>query len=652
MRSYYSNTIKNFLKDDLSQILGDLTKNHGHNLENLQRNAWIEQIKILKNSFLRNEEGYIFFEFTIPRMGKRVDNIVIIGDLIFVIEFKVGDDIYRKSDIDQVLDYSLDLKNFHEGSHNEKLIPVLVSTKAYDKENSVKQDFDLLYKPLFANKDNLFETLSLCFPERGKLNINPDDWQQSIYKPTPTIIEAAEALYKGHDVKEISRSDAGAINLSKTTDCINRIIDDSKKNFKKSICFISGVPGAGKTLAGLNIANERMKMAENENSVFLSGNGPLVEVLREALARDEVINKGITKDESKRHVKAFIQNIHHFRDDNLISEEAPTEKVVIFDEAQRAWTEEQASSFMKRKKNYPDFGRSEPQFLIEVMNRHDNWCSIICLVGGGQEINTGEAGLEEWINALKHYFSDWNVYFSELIISDNNYLSNNSLKDWLIKNGISEKDLHLAVSVRSFRSEKLSEFIHELLNLEIKNSKNLYEQIKEDYPIFVTRNFDVAKEWINENARGSERFGLLASSKARRLRPFGIDVKNDINPAYWFLNPEDDVRSSYYFEDVATEFEVQGLELDWTIVSWDADLHINGNKWIYQTFRGSEWQNINQEIKKKYLLNAYRVILTRARQGFVIFIPNGNKNDKTRTEKYYDGTYEYLTNEIGIEELR
>lgn len=652
MRSYYSNTIIDFLKDEESQILGDLTKNHGHNLENLQKNAWIEQIKILKKSFLNNEEGYIFFEFSIPRMGKRVDNIVIIGDLIFVIEFKVGDDKYRKSDIDQVLDYSLDLKNFHEGSHNQKLIPILVSTGANAKENYVKKDSDLLYSPLFANKENLFEVLSLCFSERCKSDINPINWQKSIYKPKPTIIEAAQALYKGHNVKEISHSDSGAINLSKTTTCINRIIDDSKKYAQKSICFITGVPGAGKTLAGLNIANERIRIAEDENSVFLSGNGPLVSVLREALARDEVLNKGITKGEADRNAKTFIQNIHHFRDDNLTSKEAPTEKVVIFDEAQRAWNEGQASSFMSRKKNYPDFDRSEPQFLIEVMDRHDNWCSIICLVGGGQEINTGEAGLEEWINALKHYFLDWNIYYSESIISDDNYLNINSLKEWLMKNGTSKKDLHLAVSVRSFRSEKLSDFIHELLNLEIENSRKLYKELKADYPIFVTRNYDAGIKWIKENARGTERFGVIASSKARRLRPFGIDVKNDINPAYWFLNYKDDVRSSYYFEDVATEFEIQGLELDWTIVSWDADLYMDENKWVYQSFRGTNWQNINQVIKKKYLLNAYRVLLTRARQGFVIFIPNGNKNDITRAEKYYDGTYEYLTNKIGIEELK
>jgi hypothetical protein len=656
MRSYYSKSIKNFLEDSESLILGELTRHHAHALENLQRNAWISQIKLLKETFKNHSEGHIFFEFAIPRMGKRVDNIVIIGDLIFVLEFKIGDSKYEKYAIDQVLDYSLDLKNFHEGSHNEKLIPILVSTNAEEKENYARKYQDLLYKPLFANKDNLLTVISLCFSEKGTTSINAKEWQESTYKPTPTIIEAAQALYKGHNVKEISRSDSGAINLSKTASCINNIIDTSKRNAHKSICFITGVPGAGKTLAGLNIANERMKIAEDENAVFLSGNGPLVEVLREALTRDEVKNAKdngtkITKKEAAIKSNAFIQNIHHFRDEGLISQKAPTEKVVVFDEAQRAWTQHQASSFMSRKKGVLDFDKSEPHFLIEVMDRHTDWCSIICLIGGGQEINTGEAGLDEWINTLKNNFSDWKIYFSDLITNDDNYLENDISKEWLIGNGTAEPELHLAVSVRSFRSEKVSEFIHEMLNRKTENAKNLYDELKDTYPIAITRNYELAKNWVKEHARGSERFGVLASSNARRLRPFGIDVKNDISSSNWFLDGKEDIRSSYYLEDVATEFEIQGLELDWTVVCWGADLHIKDHNWVCQTFKGTKWQKINQAIKKRYLLNAYRVLLTRARQGFVIFIPEGDEEDKTRPNKFYDETYNFLSEGIGIRQL-
>ncbi len=657
MRAYYSDTIKNFLEEEANSILGKLTSAHSHrHLEIQQTNAWKIQIQILKEVFKKNAEGNIFFEFAIPRMGKRVDNIVIIGDLIFVIEFKAGDSKYEKHAIDQVLDYSLDLKNFHQGSHNEKLIPILVSTHANPNQNSIEKYQDLLYKPLLANKENLYEVLSFCFTEKGTTDINSKEWLESTYKPTPTIIEAAQALYKGHNVQEISRSDSGTINLSKTADCINKIIDRSKENSQKSICFITGVPGAGKTLAGLNIANERMKIAEDENAVFLSGNGPLVEVLREALTRDEVNTAKLnghklTKKEAAIKANAFIQNIHHFRDEGLISDKAPTEKVVVFDEAQRAWTQKQASSFMTRKKGVADFDRSEPHFLIEVMDRHQDWCCIICLIGGGQEINTGEAGLEEWINSLKDNFIDWKVYYSNSIVSDNNYLDNSDSKTWLKENAKSEYNLHLAVSVRSFRSEKLSEFIHQLLNKKTDVAKNIYQELKDDYPIVVTRDYQTAKKWILKKARGSERYGVLASSNAKRLRPFGIDVKNNIKASNWFLNGKEDVRSSYYMEDVATEFEIQGLELDWTIVCWGGDFYLKDDKWKYKRFRGTKWQIIRKPIKKRYLLNSYRVLLTRARQGFVIFIPEGSEEDKTRPKKFYDETYNLLVNKIGIKKL-
>ncbi len=400
-----------------------------------------------------------------------------------------------------------------------------------------------------------------------------------------------------------------------------------------------------------------MKIAEDENAVFLSGNGPLVEVLREALTRDEVTTskengERLTKKEAAIKSNAFIQNIHHFRDEGLISSKAPTEKVVVFDEAQRAWTEKQASSFMIRKKGVADFSYSEPHFLIEVMNRHNDWCSIICLIGGGQEINTGEAGLEEWINSLKNHFPEWDIYFSKLIIEDNNYLDNSELKNWLIENGKSKEELHLAVSVRSFRSEKLSSFIHELLDQNTATAKDIYTLLETDYPIYVTRDYKLAKKWIKNKARGSERFGTIASSNARRLKAIGINVKNEINVSNWFLDGKNDVRSSYFMEDIATEFEIQGLELDWTIVCWGADLYYKNNEWNYQSFKGTKWQNMNQEIKRKYLLNTYRVLLTRARQGFIIYIPDGDLEDKTRNKEFYDETYKYLTELIGIKKLK
>ena len=653
-RSYYSNSIAAFLKDDETAIFGHLSKHHNHDLEALQKNAWTKQIKILKEALKSFDNGQIYFEFSIPRMGKRVDNVLIINDLIFVIEFKVGDTEYQKHSIEQVVDYCLDLKNFHEGSHHAKLIPLLVSTRAAAVAN-VFEVKDNLFEPLRANESNLSEAISLALKQSNGQAINASEWESSVYKPTPTIIEAAQALYKGHNVQEISRHDAGAINLSSTTDCITRIIETAKAESKKSICFLTGVPGAGKTLAGLNIANLRQKAHEDEHAVFLSGNGPLVEVLREALTRDKVeIAKAngekLTRRNAEDATHQFIQNIHHFRDEYLGTNIRPDEKVVVFDEAQRAWEKEQVSSFMKRKRGIDDFDMSEPEFLISVMNRHTDWCTIVCLIGGGQEINTGEAGISEWLLALKNKYPDWDIHYSSLILTDDNYLSDESLRDWLKETATAESNLNLAVSVRSFRSEKVSELMHAILDGNNSRSSQLLSEIKSDFPIFLTRDLDAAKNWLRRKAKGTERIGLVASSGGLRLRPSGIDVKNEISAPNWFLNDEDDVRSSYYLEDVATEFDIQGLEIDWVCLAWDINFYFNNGQWKYQSFKGTSWQNINSDSKRTYLQNTYRVLLTRARQGLIIFVPEGDDRDYTRPKELYDGIVEYLK-QCGIKEL-
>jgi hypothetical protein len=651
-RAYYSDSISNFLVEHKESILGKLITNHtNRTLEELQRNAWIRQIEILKDQ-LEGIHGTIYFEFSIPRMGKRVDNIIIIGDCVFVVEFKVGSDSYDKHAIEQLIDYSLDLRNFHEGSHSAKLIPVLIATEGEQKESS-KEEVYHLNQVVYSNQNNFKQTLQDFIDEKSHFDVIA--WEQSIYKPTPTIVEAAQALYKGHNVEEISRSDAGAINLSKTAACLNRIIEYSKANHKKSICFVTGVPGARKTLAGLNIANERLKADEEEHAVFLSGNGPLVDVLREALARDVVesskkSSERITKKDAKRKTNAFIQNIHHFRDEYLKEMSAPIEKVVVFDEAQRAWTQKQVSSFMSRKKGIAHFEMSEPEFLVDVMDRHKDWCTIVCLIGGGQEINTGEAGLSEWVKAFQERFEDWDIHYSNLIVDSPNYIKEEGQKDWLKTEAKEENNLHLGVSIRSFRSEKLSAFIHHILELNLEKAQNLYNYIKADYPILMTRNLDKAKQWLKEKAKGSERYGLIASSGAKRLRPFGIDVKNSIEAPNWFLNPKDDIRSSFFLEDVATEFDIQGLEIDWSLVAWGANFHIDQGEWQFQNFKGTKWMNIRKAIDRDYLKNTYRVLLTRARQGMIIFLPEGNEADYTRPHKFYEGTYHYFK-AVGIKEL-
>ena len=643
IRAYYNAAIPDFIDDNTERILGVLTTEHHHALEEQQRWAWLQQISILKNAFSGLMNGRIFLEFYIPRVGKRADAVLITGNVVFVIEFKVGAREHTSSAFDQVEDYALDLKNFHEGSHSAPIVPVLVSTNAESKLlPEPKFAGDLVAAPIGTNKTELRALIDGVCDARMFPFLDVDEWMAKGYKPTPTIVEAAEILYRTHTVTDISRSDAGARNLQETSASVSKIIDHARLGRTKTICFITGVPGSGKTLAGLNISTRRSEEHHDEHAVFLSGNGPLVAVLQEALARDKVQREGITKKDAQRAVLSFIQNIHHFRDDYVSNNDVPLEKVVVFDEAQRAWTREQAANFMRRKRGHADFDMSEPEFLISVMDRHPDWCTVVCLVGGGQEINTGEAGISEWINALETRFPDWEVNVSPRIALPE-YGSPHEVARFLNSPRVrSDENLHLAVSIRSFRAEALSAFVGQLIDDEADAARSTFESIRSTYPIFLTRDVGVARSWLRNRARGTERFGLVASSGAQRLRPEGINIKTEIEPANWFLNPSTDVRSSYYLEDVASEFLVQGLELDWAGVCWDGDFRHNDKQWNYHSFRGTKWQCINDASRQLYLKNAYRVILTRARQGMILFIPKGDVSDPTRCPSFYDGTFNYL----------
>lgn len=651
MRAFYTGSKAKFLSDTDEQILGELTQANHFSLELNQKNAWIEEISILKRELSKIEDFTIFLEFTIPRMGKRADVIIVISNLVFVIEFKVGSSSFDNYAIDQVEDYALDLKNFHEGSHNLTIIPILIATKA-EKSKFLQLEMPIgqVFKPLLICIEDLSIVLKLIYGSASQIEFDTITWSQCGYRPTPTIIEAARSLYAKHNVTDITRSDSGAANLTSTQSEVEKIIEFSKNNLKKSIVFITGVPGAGKTLAGLNIATSRFDRDKANHATFLSGNGPLVEVLKEALIRDEHLRRGGTKSLAENKVRGFIQNIHKFRDEYASNSNIPSDHIVIFDEAQRAWNKTQTSNFMQRKRGVLNFEMSEPEFLISVMDRRQDWCTIICLIGGGQEINTGEAGLSEWIDAITNHFKTWNVFASNNIVKQEYDLNNNSRA--AISSGRVQTldNLHLNVSLRSFRAESVSRLVSEILDGEKDEAKQTLEKIIENYPIYITRELVVAKKWIREKARGTERYGILASSGANRLKPEGINIKVEIDPVNWFLNDKFDVRSSYYLEDAATEFHVQGLELDWAIVCWDANLRRINGCWDYYDFKGTKWQSVNDRFRQIYLKNAYRVLLTRARQGQIIFLPNGDKADKTRMPEFYDETFQYLIN-CGLVEI-
>jgi len=654
-RSYFSSSINDFTKIHENEILGELTSSETiFDITPKTTYAWQEEISLLQNS-LEAFDGYIHFEFVIPRMGKRADVLLVIKNVIFIIEFKVGSKKYDSSSITQLEDYTLDLKNFHEGSHEQIVCPILIATNSDESRSNIEINKKGFFEPILTNGSNLKEIIKGVIEKTFDKteDINHEDWLKSTYKPTPNIIEAAQALYEGHSVNEISRSDAGAINLTTTSDEIAKIILKAKENKEKAICFVTGVPGAGKTLVGLNIATDKSKaIGLGKETVFLSGNGPLVKVLSEALARDKV-EKASRKGEvykisdSRREVKKFIQNIHHFRDDNLNNSNAPFEKVVVFDESQRAWDQKKLQSKMKEKGH--NINMSEPDLLISEMDRHQDWCVIICLVGGGQEINGGEAGISTWIESMDNKYKDWKVYLSNQI-KNPEYSWDYSFDQILSSPRTTiSNDLHLSVSLRSFRSENLSTFMNEVIAGNSLKAGELKETIS-DYPVCITRSLSTAKKWLKNNARGSERYGLVAEANAIRLKPDGVFVKSEIDPAKWFLADKDDVRSSFYLEDVATEYAVQGLELDWVCLCWDASLRRINNDWELYKFVGSKFQKRTKDNQKKYLFNAYRVLLTRARQGLVVYVPTGNSMDKTRDPSFYDGTYEYLLN-CGFSEI-
>ena len=709
MRFLYNDNIKVFLNKDVDSIIGSMVNNSHGNLMTTTRESWESEITIMKNTLnlVNNYDGQIVFEYDIPRLGKRIDVVLLIKGIVFCLEFKVGENSVLEENVDQVLDYALDLRNFHKFSQEKIIVPILIPTNYKSKTTDIRISAydDRIINPIICGENSLSEIInSVLIKYPNEIDIE-DNWVNSPYAPTPTIIEAVRALYNNHSVENITRHEADKVSTDKTISYILDVIKYSKENKKKSICFVTGVPGAGKTLVGLEVAikqtyKDNGEPVDDENAVYLSGNGPLVAVLKEALAIDNYKkckesgqNKKLT--DSRREVSKSIQMIHRYRDTMLNKIKNPVENgvleidpakavkvddsgyaevehIAIFDEAQRSWTHKRLADYLKRGGTYgnklkvPNFPISEAAFLIWSLDQREDWATIVCLVGGGQEINTGEAGIAEWLKALNNNYPHWNIFISPKL-NDKEYAEgnvNNILKD--NHNVTYSECLHLGVSLRSFRAEKLSKFVTELLNFDNKASST-YNEIKDKYPIYLTRDMDKAREWLHKKVRGTERTGVLITKESARFKPLGVHVlqSGDENAIHWFLDDKQSVNSSNYLEDAATEIQVQGLELDYTCVLWDADMRYENGKWKYYSFnsKNSKWNEqkgeteSNQE-KIKYMLNAYRVLLTRARSGMVICIPYGNSNktvtgypeDKTRLPEFYNGTYEYLKS-LGIKEI-
>lgn len=713
-RCLYHASIHEFLQLSPEALLGTFVNNYHGVAMTTTNEAWADEIHIMQEVLLpwKDEDGQVIFEYDIPRLGKRIDVVLLLRGLIFCLEFKTRQEAKKenmRSYIEQVLDYALDLKNFHLLSQNRIIVPILIHPWI-SKSSSVFQASvydDSIYNPLLTGPAGLQQLIADVLAHAGATVRDPSlgaDWIISPYSPTPTIIEAAKRLYENHSVEDITRHEADKVSTDRTIAYILDVIKTSREKGEKSICFVTGVPGAGKTLVGLDVAVKQSyqngeKLSEDEGAVYLSGNGPLVAVLTEALAIDnqkkcQARGEKKNRSDSRREVGKFIQIIHRYRDNMLAKLKTPIENgvleidpkkaiklakagygevehVAIFDEAQRSWTHKRLADYLKRGGTYgnklkiQNFPYSEAAFLIWSLDQREDWATIVCLVGGGQEINTGEAGISEWIKALNEKFTHWKIYISDKLTEAeyaegrvNELLADNDKVTF-------SPELHLGVSLRSFRAENLSAFVHSLLSFN-PDASTWYNSIKERYPIVLTRDMAKARAWLRKNTRGSQRSGVLVSKAAARFKPLAVDIldQGDENAVHWFLEDKNDIRSSNYLEDAATEIQVQGLELDYTCVLWDADLRFENGQWKYYNFNGrTAWREDTGHTessleRRKYMLNAYRVLLTRARIGMVICVPEGNPNktvcgfpeDSTRLPEFYNGTYEYLKS-IGLEEI-
>ncbi|MYB89167.1 MAG: DUF2075 domain-containing protein, partial [Proteobacteria bacterium] len=591
-------SVGEFLHANEDLLLGALTASVAstgvQTTRTAQIKSWKQQIKILKHAATRliNEcaafaAWYLVLEYELPRRQKRPDAILLAGDVILVIEFKVGANSFDASSRWQTEDYCLNLRDFHAESNGHPIVPILCATSSSAAANVFKSVVESVAPLQLANEKNLFSVILSAHQfvsQPDATVLIPDDWIRSGYRPTLSIIEAAERLYSNHGVREISHSYAS--NLDATTKMLARVIHDARTNGSRHVCFVTGVPGAGKTLTGLNVVHDPSLRAKGGPSgIFLSGNGPLVKVIREALVLSRQ-REGCRRQDCEHEVSTFIQNIHQFlRYHRENPAKVPHEHVVVFDEAQRAWDRRQ----MQRKQGV---NSSEAAELFDVMDRLGGWAVIIALIGGGQEIFLGEAGLEEWGRAVGER-SHWQVIASpEAVAGGASVAGHRLFKSEVPDEVVLQPELlaHLSVSVRSHRAQRLTEWVNAVLHQDIDLARNLMPDPRE-FPLYVTRSIDRARVWLREHslAENNQRAGLVATSEDQRLRAYGLERSSAFRRGFsfdkWFLMPPTDSRSSHSLEVAASEFECQGLELDWVGLCWGGDLTIAyDGDWDYRKF--------------------------------------------------------------------
>lgn len=504
------------------------------------------------------------------------------------------------------------------------MVPVLVAAEATEDAT----DFDdLSAKRAQCIRPPSLGPLLVDLHRRvgGGLQRDVDTWNSSRYRPTPSILEAARDVYAGHGVDAISHSYAD--NLGGTVEAVRQQIDLARRNGERRLCFVTGVPGSGKTLAGLSAVHEHGADGDGDLGTYLSGNGPLVDVLQYAIALDLRSRTGRRAEEARRRASVFIQPVQRFLDELAHSSSPPPENVIVFDEAQRAWDAEHT---LREKEIF----KSEAELALEIMERAPGWSVVVALIGEGQEINHGEAGVGAWIDAARSR-ATWQVAAPpDLHIEE---------AEALTERIETLSSLHLSVGVRAPRARTLASWADALLEGDLDEARRLAAGL-DDYPILLTRELGAARRYLRDRARPDRRVGLLASSQARRLRAFGIELATELQRAIdwprWFVDPADDLRSSYSLEVAASEFKCQGLELDWVGLCWGCDLTpIVAGEWEARRLRGNRWTT---DSDMTHALNRYRVLLTRARYGLVIWVPEPDADVMLMDAKALDATADAL----------
>ena len=678
MPAYYRASFAEFLMHSDAEILGMLAAAQGvegHAVAfTAQTPAWQEQLKALRSACVwlssrhpASSSWSLLLEYPIPRRQKRIDTVILSAQHIYCLEFKTGSQKLPQSALNQVEDYALDLRDFHAASLDREIVPAVVCRQVGAGGNILAERTDtapdIVKTPVVCDYDGLGQFLlnHETLTESVTAAIDPHAWDHSAYKPVPTILEAAEALFAEHDVRDIAEASADAQNLTHTSDFLLSVVERARRDGEKFVCILTGVPGAGKTLAGLNLAhNPAIRAAGLPNAVFLSGNGPLVRVVSASLAAST-----LAPPDATRQVGAFIQNVHSYIRDGLRLDAPPHENIAVFDEAQRAWDANHVARRYSqlRQRGFDVLGEafdsmSEPEMMLRVMDKHPSWAVLVALVGGGQEINDGEAGLEEWGRALSSKFPRWRIAASPAVLPGGAGLSGHRLfHDAMPESSSVEaaEELHLAVSIRSYRAEALSAWVDAVVGGDSATAAQVAQQL-EHYPLKLTRDLSAARKWLSQQRRGERRSGLLASAGALRLRAEGIELSqgfrgNKGQYENWYLKPDGDSRASNQLEVAASQFECQGLEIDWGGLCWGEDfLWQPGSSWCYSRLNGASRGRVPRENKQRYIRNAYRVLLTRAREGMVLFVPNGCDRDPTRPSHLFNATADYLAS-CGVQSI-